>query len=151
MPKPKAADPASMTYRSTWRESGQVTLIKGVFRAPVAPGSAAELIVSLTGHQVFGKIDGKDVGAVVLITQAGGSGSFFDLALLTRKADDWVNSDVAPLGDRVDIEGLVLRDNQLVVTMTTHGPNDLMCCPTLRAERRYAVQGGKLQLSEIPR
>lgn len=133
-----------MTYRSTWRESGLVTLTKGVFRAPVAPGSAAELIVSLTGHQAFGKIDGKDVGAVVLVTQAGGSGSFFDLALLTRKADGWVNSDVAPLGDRVDIEGLILRDNQVVVTMTSHGPNDLMCCPTLRVERRFAVQGGKL-------
>jgi heat shock protein HslJ len=144
VPKPKAADPMSMTYRSTWRESGQVPLERGVFRAPVAPGSAAELIVRLTGRQVFGKIDGKDAGAVILITQAGGSGSFFDLALLTRKADDWVNSDVASLGDRVDIEGLVLRDNQVVVTMTTHGPNDLMCCPTLRVERRFAVQGGKL-------
>ncbi len=136
-----------MTYRSTWRESGQVTLTKGVFRAPVAPGSAAELIVRLTDRQVFGTIGGKDVGAVVLITQAGGSGSFFDLALLTRKGDDWVNSDVASLGDRVDIEGLVLRDNQLIVTMTTHGPNDLMCCPTLRVERRFAVQGGKLVVS----
>lgn len=133
-----------MTYRSTWRESGQVTLDKGVFRAPVTPGSAAELIVRLTGRQAFGKIDGKDVGAVVLITQAGGSGSFFDLALLTRKGNDWVNSDVAPLGDRVDVEGLALRNNQVVVTMTTHGPNDLMCCPTLRVERRFAVQSGKL-------
>jgi heat shock protein HslJ len=49
-----------------------------------------------------------------------------------------------PLGDRVDIQELVLRDNQVVVTMTTHGPNDLMCCPTLRVERRFAVQSGKL-------
>jgi heat shock protein HslJ len=139
-----------MTYRSSWRESGEVTLAQGVYRAPAAPGSAAELIVRLTDRQAFGKIDGKDAGAVVLITQAGGSGSFFDLALLTRKAGDWVNSDVASLGDRVDVQGLAVRDNQVVVTLITHGPNDLMCCPTLRVERRFTVQGGKLVAVDAP-
>jgi heat shock protein HslJ len=28
--------------------------------------------------------------------------------------------------------------------MTTQGPQDPMCCPTLRVERRFAVQGDKL-------
>lgn len=143
-PPPKAADPASMSYRSKWRPSGQVTLVQGIYRTPVAPGSAEELIVRLTDQRVFGTIDGKEVGAVVLLTLAGGSGSFYDLALLTRKGPEWVNSDMVALGDRIDVHGLTLRGNQVVVTMTTHGPNDLMCCPTQRVERRFTVQGGKL-------
>ena len=142
--KPAPADPASMTYRSTWRESGQVTLAQGVFREPAAPGSAAELVVRLSDRQVFGALDGKEMGAVILVTQAGGTGTFYDLALLTRTADGWGNRDVVQLGDRVDIHELAIRDNRVVVTMTTQGPQDPMCCPTLRVERRFAVQGNKL-------
>ena len=141
---PVSADPAAMTYRSSWLESGQVTLAQGVYRAPAAPGSAAELVVRLTDRQAFGTLDGKDAGAVVLVTQAGGTGTFYDLALLTPEANGWVNHEVVPLGDRVDIHALAIRDNQVVVDMTTQGPQDPMCCPTLRVQRRFAVHDGQL-------
>ena len=138
-----------MSYRSKWRPSGQGTLVQGIYRSPVAPGSALELIVKLTDHQVFGPVDGREVGAVILLTQAGASGSFYDLALLTRKGSEWVNSDLVALGDRIDVHGLTLRGNQVAVAMTTHGPNDLMCCPTQRVERRFTVQGDKLVAETI--
>jgi len=144
LPAPAPADPASMTYRSPWLEAGQVTLVQGVYRAPAAPGSAAALVVRLTDRQAFGTLAGTEAGAVVLVTQTGGTGTFYDLALLAPERNGWVNSDVVPLGDRVDIHQLVIRDNQVVVDMTTQGPQDPMCCPTLRVERRFAVQGGKL-------
>jgi len=138
------ADPASMTYRSPWLPSGQVTLVDGVFRESAAPGSTAELVVRLSGRPAFGTIDGKDMGVVILVTQAGGTGSFYDLALLNRAANGWANSDMVQLGDRVAIQDLAIRNNVVVVTMATHGPQDPLCCPTLRVERRFAVQGGKL-------
>jgi heat shock protein HslJ len=144
---PALADPASMTYRSSWLEAGEVTLAQGIFRAPAAPGSAAELVVRLTDWQAFGTLDGQDAGAVVLVTQAGGTGTFYDLALLTPDMHGWVNSDVVLLGDRVVIHELAIRANQLVVTMTTHGPQEPLCCPTLRVERRFAVQDGKLEVT----
>ena len=81
---------------------------------------------------------------MVLVTQTGGSGTFYDLALLTLERNGWVNSDLIPLGDRVVIHALVIRDYQVVVHMTTQGPQDPLCCPTLQVERRFAVQGGKL-------
>ena len=144
LPAPAPADPASMTYRSPWLEAGQVTLAQGVYRAPAAPGSAAAFVVRLTDRQAFGTLAGQEAGAVVLATQTGGSGTFYDLALLTLENNGWVNSDVLLLGDRVDIHALVVVDNQVVVNMTIHGPQDPMCCPTLRVERRFAVQGDKL-------
>lgn len=139
-----AVDPAAMTYRSTWLPSGQVTLSQGVYRTPAAPGAAAELVVRLSDRQAFGTIDGKAVGVVILVTQSGGTGSFYDLALLARAADGWVNRDVIALGDRVDIHELAIRDNQVAVTMTAHGPQDPLCCPTLRLEKRFAVQADRL-------
>jgi heat shock protein HslJ len=141
---PVPADPATMTYRSSWLESGQVTLAQGIYRAPAAPGAAAELVVRLSDRQAFGTLGGKDAGAVVLVTEAGGTGTFYDLALLSPEPNGWVNSDVVLLGDRVVIHELAIRDNQLVVTMTTHGPQEPLCCPTLQVERRFAVQGGQL-------
>ena len=138
------ADPASMTYRSSWSETGKVTLTDGVFHQPAAPGSAGEFIVQLSQWQVFGVTEESALGAAILVTQAGGSGSFYDLALLVSDGSSWVNSDSQPLGDRVAIHALALRDGQVVVDMTTHGPGDALCCPTLRVERRFAVQEGQL-------
>lgn len=138
------ADPASMTYRSSWSEAGKVTLTDGVFHQPAAPGSAAEFIVQLSQWQTFGVAGEGELGAVILVTQAGGTGSFYDLALLVSDGSSWVNSDIQPLGDRVAIHGLALRDGQIVVDMTTHGPGDPLCCPMLRVERRFAVQEGQL-------
>ena len=141
---PVSADPAAMTYRSSWLESGQVTLAQGIYRAPAAPGSAAELVVRLTDRQTFGQLDGRNAGAVVLVTQAGGTGTFYDLALLNQEPNGWVNSDVVLLGDRVAIHELAIRDNQVVVDMTTQSPQDPMCCPKLRVQRRFAVHDGQL-------
>jgi len=133
-----------MTYRSDWLEAGQVTLAQGVYRAPAAPGSAAELVVRLTDRQAFGTLAGTDAGAVVLVTEAGGTGTFYDLALLSLEPNGWVNRDVVPLGDRVVIHELAIRDNHVVVDMTTQGPRDPLCCPTLQVERRFAVHDGRL-------
>lgn len=141
-------DPAAMTYRSTWLSSGEVTLTQGVYRAPAAPGSAAELVVRLSDQQAFGTVDGKAVGAVILITQSGGTGSFYDVALLVQAADGWVNRDVISLGDRVAVHELAIRDSQVIVTMAAHGPHDPLCCPTLRLEKRFAVQADRLVATE---
>lgn len=138
------ADPAALTYRSAWLESGEVTLAQGMFRQPAAPGSAAELTVRLGDWRAYGRVNGRQTGAVVLVTQAGGTGTFYDLALLTAKGGGWVNSDVVPLGDRVDVHALEIRDDWVVVTLTAHGPEDPACCPTRRVERSFTVQGGKL-------
>jgi heat shock protein HslJ len=137
-------DPARMTYRSTLHESGAVTLEQGVFRQPAAPGAAAEFTVRLSDRQLFGTVAGRDVGAVILVTEAGGSGSFHELALLVSDGDHWVNSDTRLLGDRIVVHDLSIRDGEVLVELTGHGPQDPLCCPTQRARQRFAVQDGKL-------
>lgn len=140
-------DPASLTYLSSWRESGEVPLTNGVFRE-ASPGSAAEFVVNLSEWRAFNQVEDKEIGAVILVTQAGGTGSFYDLALLTRNGNRWVNSDLLSLGDRVVIHSLAIHNDEIIVEMTSHGPQDPMCCPSQRLVRHFAIKAGKLVARE---
>ncbi len=137
-------DLGSMTFLSTWFPSGKVTLSRGEYREPAAPDSASEIMVKLSDKKVFGMINGRQSGAVVLITDPGGSGTFYDLALLSKEAEGWVNRDIAFLGDRVKVHTIEIKNNEIVVSITTHGPGEPMCCPTLEVKKRFAVQEGRL-------
>ena len=137
-------DLRSMTFLSNWFPSGKVTLSDGEYGEPAAPGSASETVVKLSDKRAFGLINRKETGAVVLVTSTGGTGTFYDLALLTKGPEGWVNTDVAFLGDRVKVHSLGIKDNYFVITMTTHGPGDAMCCPTLEVEKLFAVEGNRL-------
>lgn len=138
------ADPASMTYRMQSLSSGSVTLVNGAYHAPAAPGSAAETVVKLTDKQAFGTMQGRDAGAVVLVASFGGTGSFYELAFLSRGATGWENKDTVLLGDRVKVHSVEIESDHVVVRMTTHGPQDPFCCPTLEVTKRFAVKENRL-------
>jgi heat shock protein HslJ len=132
-----------IVFLSTWTQSGKVQLVNGEYRGPAAPGSAAETVVKLTDARAFGKLGGKEAGAVILFTDPGGSGTFYDLALLVREPQGWINQDIAFLGDRVKIHSLAITDNEMVVDMTTQGPGDAMCCPTLHVVQRFVLRDNR--------
>ena len=140
-------DLESMTFLSSWFPSGRVTLSHGEYREPAAPGSASETVVTLSDKRVFGLIQGKETGAVVLVTSTGGTGTFYDLALLSKEAEGWVNTDTLFLGDRVKVHSVEVENNEIVIAMTTHGLDDAMCCPTIEVKKRFAVQGNRLVIS----
>ncbi len=140
----EAADPGSMTYFSPRFPSGKVTLAHGEFRGPAAPGSASEVVVKVTGKAVFGAVHGRSTGAVVLVSSSGGTGSFYELALLARGAKGWENTDTALLGDRVKVHAVAIENDHVIVDMTTHGPHDPLCCPTLEVKKRFAVRDDRL-------
>jgi len=133
-----------VVFLSNWTQSGTVQLTYGQYRKSVAPGSATETVVKLGEEIAYGKINGMDSVAVILFTNSGGSGTFFDLALLVRMNTEWINTDVAFLGDRVTIHSLTFENEAIVVDMTSHGPDDPMCCPTLRQEQRFTVEDNRL-------
>ena len=137
---------ANATYLSEWTEAGEVTLIDGEYREPAAPGSATETVVQLTEHIVATQLDdGQPAAAAILVTDPGGSGTFYDLHVLI--AVDEVATDIATaiLGDRVKIYSLSVNENGVIaVDMVTQGPDDPLCCPTLRVLQTYVVQRGEL-------
>jgi len=138
------ADLDSLVVRSSVYTKALVTLRQGEYRTPAAPGSASAIVVKLTDKRAFGQLAGIDIGAVVIATETGGSGTFYELALLTKGPKGWVNSDTVLLGDRVKVNAVAIEANRIVVDMKTHGPNDPQCCPTRESTKRYAVNNGRL-------
>lgn len=139
-----AAEFGGITVRSSQFPSGTVTLTNGEYREPAAPGSARGTVVKLTNTCALGTVDGRDAAAVVLVTDPGGSGTFYDLALLIKGKDGWVNVDTVLMGDRIEAHSLDMKDNEIFIRMSTHGPGDALCCPTEEVVRRFAVQGDRI-------
>lgn len=132
-------------YQSEWTRSGTAPLTDGEYREQAAPGSATETVVMLSDRMAFSYLsDGQKVAAVILITNPGGSGTFYYLAAVVEQDGEPVNVATASLGDRVKINSLSIENDEIVTDMITQGPDDPFCCPTQRVVQKYALQDDTL-------
>jgi len=120
--------------------------VDGVYEEPVAPGSASEVSVALGTWHALGDLDGDGVAdaAAVLIESGGGSGSFFDLAVVVARPLGPVHAAGAFLGDRVGIESVSIEAATVVVRMKAHRPGDPLCCPSAETALRFRLDGSTL-------
>ncbi len=132
-------------FRTEWTDAGTVVLTKGRYVEPAAPGSTSRVVIQLSDKRAKGTVDGRETAAAVLVSSGGGSGTFYDLVLMTRGPDGWKHTDTAFLGDRVKVHSVALAGREIIVDVTEQGPDDPMCCPTLRRTKRYLVQDGSLK------
>jgi heat shock protein HslJ len=135
---------ANIEYKSDWTQSGMAPLTDGEYREQAAPGSATETVVTITEHIAHGQLDGQDAAAVVLVTDPGGSGTFYDLAVVVEQDGAPVNVASTMLGDRVQIKAVSIVGNEIIVEMVTHGPDDPMCCPTQDVVQTYVLEEQEL-------
>jgi heat shock protein HslJ len=131
-------------YQTDWTPEGTVRLESGEYRAPAAPGSASEIVIQLSEYVAVGELDGQSAAAVILYSSGGGSGTFVELHVMVERNGQPYDTAWTQLGDRVQINSLAIEDNQIVVDMITHGPDDPMCCPTQQVVQSYALQGEEL-------
>ncbi len=132
-------------YQSEWTEDGVAQLVDGEYRKPIMEGSATETVIQLVSI-TFGDLDGDGVAdaAVILVTNPGGSGTFYDLIAVLNRDGEPEHIAIIALGDRSEIQSLAVDSGQITVRMITHGPDDPMCCPTQEVEQIYALQGNEL-------
>jgi heat shock protein HslJ len=135
---------ANLEYASEFAPSGMAPLSDGEYREPVAPGSATETVVKLTEHIAYGELNGQPAAVVVLVTDPGGSGTFYNLAIVMEQDGALANVASTFLGDRARIRSLTIEKDQIVVDMVTHGPDDPLCCPTQIVRDTYALEGETL-------
>ena len=131
-------------YRTEWTPEGTVRLENGEYRAPAAPGSASEIVIQRSEYVAVGELDGQPAAAVILYSSGGGSGTFGELHVMIDQNGQPHDVAWTQLGDRVQINSLVIEANQIVVDMVTHGPDDPMCCPTQQVVQTYTLQGEEL-------
>ncbi len=115
-------------------------------RASLQPTGSAQLLEQWTD---FGDLDsdGKADAAVVLVTQPGGSGSFYYLVAMLDRDGSPAQGAITLLGDRVRLQSLAVEDEQIRVRMLTQGPHDPMVNPTLLVEHSYRLSGGDFAVS----
>jgi heat shock protein HslJ len=132
-------------YQSEWTASGKAPLTDGEYRESIVPGAATQIVVLLSNRMAFGYTsDGKPLAAVILITDPGGSGTFYDLAAVVEQDGQSVNVATTLLGDRAQIKSLAIEGGQIALEMVAHGPDDPMCCPTQLVRNVYALDGDTL-------
>jgi len=133
-------------YQSEFPASRKARLTNGAYREKIVPGSATELVIILSDKFALGDLNGDGVedAAVVLVSNPGGSGTFYDLAAVINQNGTPKHVASLLLGDRVKVKSLSIRSGEVAVEMTKHGPKDPMCCPTLEVTQKYKLQGDKL-------
>jgi heat shock protein HslJ len=134
----------NITYPSEWTRSGQAPLVGGVYKEPAAPGSASNIVIRLTDSLAVGNIGEQTMTALVIVTDPGGSGIFFDLYLVREQDNRWSIVDRAHLGDRIRVNKIEVEQGLVGLDLTVHGPRDGACCPSERSRVYYALQGERL-------
>ena len=129
-------------YRSEWSAKGKINLSDGIYQEKIAPDSATELVIRLSDKVAFGDLngDGAEDAAVLLISDPGGSGTFYDLAAVINSNGKPQHAASVFLGDRVKVEEVSIRSAKIVVKMVIHQRTDPSCCPSLKVEQKYALK-----------
>jgi hypothetical protein len=133
-------------YRSEWSAKGKIKLNDGVYKEKSLPDSATELVITMSHKMAFGDLNGDGVedAAVVLISDPGGSGTFYDLVAVVNSKGKPTYAASVFLGDRVKVKDVRIRSGNIVVKMVIHQRTDPKCCPSLKVEQEYLLQGDAL-------
>ena len=134
------------TYLTESTDAGSATLEAGEFRAPAAPGSAAELVIQL-GKWAAGDLDGRggEDAAAITVERPGGSGAFYFVHALVAGEDGLRDAGAILLGDRIRVEGVSIHDGVITVALLDRPSDAAMASePTVAVIRRFALEDGAL-------
>jgi hypothetical protein len=139
----------NMTYDLSPTVLHPVTVTNGRFVGGESALDGSFLEVNVTKYRAIGALDSfEEAAAVVLTSNAGGSGTFFHLAVVAPAKKGYENIAGTPLGDRQKIENIAITDRKIRLTRMTHTESDPMCCPSKRQTSFYILSGDSLVAAE---
>ena len=127
-----------------------VQLIDGQFEQGT-PGSADFISVHVTDFVAAGDLnaDGVDEVVALISENYGGTGAFVFLAVYADRPGTTVFQTSTIVDDRAELNALSIANNEIFLDATIHGPEEPMCCPTLRTTRHYRLaEGGQLDMTD---
>jgi heat shock protein HslJ len=120
------------------------TLENGRDEQPIVPGAATVAVAQLAGRNAYGDLDGdgQTDAAFVLISDPGGSGTFYYVSALTA---DGAVLDPVLLGDRIRVRSIEIVAGELRVGYLTRNPDEpFAATPTVPAGRSFVRDVGAL-------
>ena len=128
-----------------------VQLVNGVYQNGSDPASPDYADVTLAQQVAFGDLNGDGVGdaAVLLAENYGGTGVFVSVVAMLNENGKPVQAAAEMLDDRPQINSISIKDGQIYLDATVHGPNDPGCCAAQPVKNVYRLIDGKLVFTSI--
>lgn len=113
---------------------------------PLSASGSGQYIGVYEDKVAFGDLNKDSIidAAVILDSFGGGTGHFYELAVVMNKNGKPAHIALEYLGDRVVITSIEIKEGKIEINMVIQGPDDGMCCPTLRKIFEYGLSGDKL-------
>jgi hypothetical protein len=126
--------------------SDSMALVNGTFSKSEPAGTGVQNFNLMYVQSTTGDLNGDGLpdAAVILAADTGGSGTFVYLAAVINQAGKPLNVDAITLGDRTVIESMSIQDGKIAMQTIIHGPQDPLCCPTLKTSETYMLENNNL-------
>lgn len=112
------------------------------------PGSDDFMSILVTDFVTIGDLNGDSAEeAVALISENyGGTGVFVFLTVYAKVDGTWTFQNSTMVDDRPQLQALSIENQQIFLDAVIHGPDEPMCCPTLRTTRHYRFIDNQLDM-----
>lgn len=89
----------------------------------------------------FGDLNynGKEDAAVIIYSAGGGSGIFYELAVIINENGSPYHLTSKYLGDRIRVNSIAVKEGVIILDMVVHDLGDAACCPTLDKVFQYKL------------
>lgn len=143
----QGSDPLNTSYMI---EGESFILIRGKSEKEILPGSATKIKTSVWNGAERGDLDGDGIydGAVILIHEPGGSGTFYYVAAAMKDPEDnmFAGTNAVLLGDRVSVDDISIEEEVIMVDYNIRGEDDPMTTtPYIAVTGRFIVEEGELK------
>ncbi|MEI6420169.1 MAG: hypothetical protein WCO30_00920 [bacterium] len=137
--------PENGTYRI---DSSGYKFKDGTFEREIAPGSASKEIIKFFGQPVMADLngDGQKEAIVLLQKEAGGTGTFYYVAVSSpNEGGNYVSNSSEFIGDRIASQNIEYRDGQIIVNYADRKLSEsFTVSPSIGVSRYYKYQNGML-------
>lgn len=110
------------------------------------PGSDNFMSILVTDFVALGDLngDGANEAAALISENYGGTGVFVFLTVFAKVNETWTFQASTMVDDRPVLQALSIANNEIFLDAVIHGPDEPMCCPTLRATWHYRLVDNQL-------
>jgi hypothetical protein len=145
IPAQGRVDPLNASYLI---DTERVTLVEGRSDVEVSRGSATKAATVILGKPVSGDLngDGKADAAMILVQNAGGSGTFYYVAAAISIPSGTKGTNAILLGDRIAVKNIQIRNGRIIVNyMERKTDEPFSARPSVGITRHVILEGTTLR------